>query len=384
MERLQLHRDLRREILRGHPWVYAKALKTFAHKGTARLAVLEDKKGKFLALGILDPTSPLIFRVLSTERKTIDKIFFEDKFQRAWQRKQHLLTDENNSFRLLNGEGDETPGLICDVYGEWAVLQTDGKQLHEFWNLPHLAEWLVSKKIVKHVYYKARGSDSMKSQWLTPPGSLSAEFLERGICWRADIERGQKTGFFLDQRINRQVIRQMARGQRVLNLFSYTGGFSVSAGKGGATHVTSVDLSSPAIAMCNEHWQLNGLENSKHTAIAANVFDFLQDQKAKYDIVVVDPPSFAPSEASVESATASYIKIFSESAKVVESGGLLALASCSSHITFEMFYEIVTESLSKARKKAQVLKILGQPEDHPFPLACPELRYLKFFLLGTS
>jgi 23S rRNA (cytosine1962-C5)-methyltransferase len=209
-------------------------------------------------------------------------------------------------------------------------------------------------------------------------------FLENGIQFTADIVQGQKTGFFLDQRENRQAIKNIAKGRQVLNVFGYTGGFSVHAGLGGATAVTTVDIAAPALKAAEEHWQLNGLPSDKHISVRADAFEFLAEaaQKRKsWDLVVVDPPSFAPSKEAVDKAITAYQNLIAAAAAVTTSDGLLAAASCSSHIDLPTFLNICEEAISKARRQATLLRVNGQPPDHPTPLPLPEFRYLKFVLI---
>lgn len=381
---LKLIRDLSRDIKRGHPWVYRSALKTPLPQKTGVYSLL-DKKGQFLARGIFEKDSPLAFRVVSFKRsQNLDSEFLINRIHESLQGRSQFSSGSTNGFRLLNGEGDGLPGLICDVYSDVAVLQTDGQQLDQVWDLHLLSEILTDSKIVKFVVSKPQKKKG-PAIWLgDSPEESKIQFSENGIQWTSQVIDGQKTGFFLDQRNSREWIRGQALNAEVLNLFSYSGGFSVSAGVGGAQSVTSVDISTSAIELAEAHWALNELVPSKHNGIAMDVFDYLTQQEQKFDIVIVDPPSFAPSQASVKNAIQSYVHIFSQAATKVKPGGLLALSSCSSHINFEIFYDICIESISKARRRGRVKTVQGQPEDHPFPLACPELRYLKFFALQLN
>lgn len=372
-------RNLTRSLLQGHPWVYREALGPVPHLAESGLAHLYDQKGRLLASGYFDRQSPLAFRTLCTEKK-VGTNDIALKLKKALDLRLSLVTSDNNSFRLINGEGDGLAGLVCDVYGDTAVLQTDGEGLAQFWNLKEIAQWVQDHLDIKNVFYKKR---SGPGSHLVGKASESVLIKENSMKFDVDVLEGQKTGFFLDQRDNRQLIKKISDNKNVLNLFSYTGGFSVAAGVGGAIKVTSVDISSPAIEAANKNWRFNNLPG-EHRGVAANVFDFLQETREKYDLIVVDPPSFAPSEDLVEKATASYVEIFSKAIKTLVPGGQIALSSCSSHISQELFMEICQKSVSKARAQGQVVYVGGQPLDHPFPLACPELRYLKFVLLRVT
>ena len=218
-------------------------------------------------------------------------------------------------------------------------------------------------------------------------GAAPAEpvrFRENGLHFQADLVQGQKTGFFFDQRDNRGRSRRLAKGRSVLNLFAYTGGFSVYAGANGATEVTSVDLAKPAMEEAERNWLLNGLPPERHHASRPTPSSSWRrpgPRKRSWDLVVVDPPSFAPAERHVAKALASYQALFAAALQVLAPGGIAALSSCSSHVSPQMFFELTEAAVSKARRRATVLGVYGQPADHPFPLACRELQYLKFLLL---
>jgi 23S rRNA (cytosine1962-C5)-methyltransferase len=202
--------------------------------------------------------------------------------------------------------------------------------------------------------------------------------------FEVNLLHGQKTAFFLDQRDNRLRIRSWAKERTVLNLFGYTGGFSVYAGAGGAREVTTVDSADAAIKTSNRNWKKNGFEESRHHGITADAFEFLEEAKKEkkyWDLVIVDPPSFAPGKHHIEKAKGAYLSVLVSALQVTSSHGIFAASSCSSHISPALFLEICEEAVSKAKRRATVLGIYGQPEDHPFPLACTELQYLKFVLL---
>jgi 23S rRNA (cytosine1962-C5)-methyltransferase len=195
---------------------------------------------------------------------------------------------------------------------------------------------------------------------------------------------GQKTGFFLDQRDNRAYLGPIASQRHVLNLFGYTGGFSVSAGLGGAESVTTVDIAAPALQLADNHWQINNLPVNRHHTVHADVFSYLADmdrEKKRWEMVIVDPPSFAPSRNSVSKARTAYKSLIAAATNVTTHNGVLAVASCSSHITLPAFMELCERGVSQARRRATVLRVLGQPADHPSPLPLPEFRYLKFILM---
>jgi len=386
---LRLNRDLARTIKRGHPWVYADALRELPRVQSGSSAVLLDnKKGQPVAVGFYDPASPLAFRVCDTNGETkLDERWAERRLRDALALRRGLFDATTTGYRLFNGEGDGVPGLVVDVYGDAAVLKLDGAGPCGFWDAPGIAAWLAEELTLTSVYErrKERGSEGRTLVGSTPTDPVS--FLEHGLKFTADVVRGQKTGFFLDQRENRHLVRQLARGRSLLNLFAYTGGFSVAAGCGGATQVTTVDLAKPAMDAAVEHWRLNELAESIHEPIATDAFEFLSEaarSRRRWEIVVIDPPSFAPNEESVSKAKAAYQTLIAGGARVTARGGLLAAASCSSHIDLPMFLGLCEEGVSEARRRATVLGLHGQPADHPTPLVLPEFRYLKFVLMRVE
>ncbi|MBE7556341.1 MAG: class I SAM-dependent rRNA methyltransferase [Anaerolineales bacterium] len=387
---LRLARDLTRSIKRGHPWVYAEALRQLppAPPGAPAL-LLDNKKGREIARGFYDPHSPLAFRVCTTAPgEKLNERWAQKRFERALALRRMLFDRRTTGFRMFNGEGDGLPGLVCDIYGDGAVLQLDGAGPSGFWHAPGIAEWLAQALPVKWVYERSRVEGTIVGHsWLGETPSAPVHFLENGVSFAVDVVRGQKTGFFLDQRDNRQKIREVAAGRRVLNGFGYTGGFSIYAGLGGARHVTTVDLAAPALAAAQANWALNDLPPAMHEAVAADAFEFLAEaagQETFWDLVIVDPPSFAASQAAVPKAIAAYQKLIGAAAGVTAPDGLLAAASCSSHVGLEAFLRACEEGISLARRKATALYLGGQPADHPTPLALPEFRYLKFVLMRVE
>ena len=234
---------------------------------------------------------------------------------------------------------------------------------------------------IESVVYKPHQKLEMKAHQLSgvKKDFTNFEFMENGISYIADLINGAKTGFFIDQRDNRKLIKKLSKDKEVLNLFSYTGGFSLSAAQGGAKKITSVDIAPMAIKDIARNMQLNQFSCIQEN-ICQDVFEWLESSNQTYEIVITDPPSFAPNEKAITNAKAAYEKVFIESIKKVRSCGYFAASSCSAHLSFEDFEQICIEAISKARRRAKVLEIKGQPIDHPYPLALKEMRYLKFFL----
>lgn len=400
---LRLVKNLARDLKRGHPWIYKNALDPRSLPLKSGWYPLKDSKHQQLAYGLFDKGSDLAFRVFALGKMKEPEALVQRRLQQAYGLRQSLISEETTGVRLIHGEGDLLPGLVVDVFGGTVVLQVDGQELERVWDLEMISEKLRSilpEALCQRLLYKPQ-SGKGEARWIWGEdlkekrdhqigvgregdgkwGRAEAQFLEHGLRWTADVFKGQKTGFFLDQRENRKLIRNLSFEKTVLNVFCYTGGFSIAAGAGGAKRVVSVDISRPAIEAAKRHWTLNELAEASHEAVAVNAFDYFEGSSESFDLVIVDPPAFATSRAAVEKARMSYEKIFAEAAKKVVPGGLLALSSCSRPVDFEIFYDIVIQSLSKARRVGQVVHVSGQPMDHPFPHICPELRYLKFFLL---
>lgn len=386
-QRLKLTRDLVKHIKRGNPWVFSDAIEKLK-VAEGSYGILASHKNEVVAHGFYSPSINLAFRVLMIGDKKFSDNEVVIRMARAIKNKKHLLTLENKCFRVFNGEGDDLPGLVADYYAGVVVLKLDGTAAEAFWIKEQIANYFMEQNVipVKCVYYKRKNNEEEKGLILAGECNnlTDLEFLENGVKFRTNIIDAAKTGFFLDQRENRNFIRSIAKEKTLLNLFGYTGGFSVYAGLGGATKVTTVDIAAKAIKASELNWEINLLASEMHEAICVDAFDFVKEaveQKKQWDIVIADPPSFAPNQKSVETAKEAYIKIFADSLKLVKDGGFFAASSCSGHINTEMFLDLVQEALSASKRRGKVLLVKGQPEDHPYPLALPEMRYLKFVYL---
>lgn len=390
IETIELKRDVTKHLKQGHRWIFAncfddgRAVKSGVH--------LLTFKGEALALGIWQGDTQLRFRVLVLAEEPIFRknnmkrsleLYFETQWRKAVAIRKTFDLTVTNSFRLINGEGDGLPGLIVDIYNDTAVIKHDHAIMEKTWNAPVIAEKIQAEfPQIKCVYLKRRNDADEKGTNIVGTLAPEVQFLENGVLFASNIRDAAKTGFFLDQRDNRKMIQHFAKDKTVLNLFSYTGGFSIFAAKGGAKEVTSVDIAKVAIQAVARNFEINELKTIHHD-IATDAFEYLEQQnleKKKYDLVITDPPSFAPNEKSVEQAKAAYTKVFANSIKLVNPEGLFAASSCSSHISSKDFMEICKESFSRARKKATLVYVGGQPVDHPYPSAMEELRYLKFAL----
>lgn len=386
--RIQLNKDLVRNIKRGHAWLFSNAIETVQGPAGSVGILIDRKTDDRLASGIYDPDHPLPLRICRTEHPfSLDDEWMHQTLSRALSLRSDYFDENTTGYRLVAGEGDGLPGLIVDRYDSTAVLKLDSGGPEAFYQPQGIADWLTShlpiERVVQRFRQRGRAGEVLQGSFPEEP----IPFLENRNRFSADVIHGQKTGFFLDQRDNRQLIQRLARHKTVLNLFSFNGGFSVAAGQGGAQSVISVDIAPAAIEAANAHWQANNLNTSLHTGHTEDCFQFLeQATRAKqcWDIVICDPPSFAPSENARPQALAAYARLAQLASKVTKPGGLLALASCSSHVDHDTFLANSFDALGRARRKATLLADRGLPIDHPTPLAMPELRYLKFLLFRLN
>jgi len=378
-----------RAVALGHPWIYDRALGPTALPAGAVVEVHADAP---LGSGFVDPTSPIRVRMLARDPAAI----IDDGFCRARaaaaatrRRGQPALAD-TDAVRAIHGENDALPGLTIDVYAGTAVVVFDGGAAAALWRprLPAILAGLGDGGLaVRATWVRgvrgARGADARDGG----DGGPTVPIVEHGARFTVDVRAGQKTGFFLDQRGNRARIAALAGGTRVLNLFAYTGGFSVAAGRAGAAAVTSVDIAPAAIAAADRHWRDNGLPADRHRAVAADCFDFLAaaaGRGERWDVVVVDPPSFAASEAARPAGLAAYQRLNLAALAVTSPGGLLVAASCSSHVTERDLRGVLAEVGAAAARSLVVVEARGHDPDHPTLPAFPEGQYLKLLIAATG
>jgi 23S rRNA (cytosine1962-C5)-methyltransferase len=387
---LRISRAAAAAVRRGHPWVFRDGVlrppKALASGSSVEVA---DEQGEILARGLWDADSPIAVRVFDRARgASIEAGTLAGAIVRAIARRDGRFDDATTAYRLANGEGDRVPGLVLDRYGDVAVARLDT----DAWE-PHLAK--VARALSKPL--AERGVRSLARRVDAAAGERKIDVLwgpeppdrvlvrEHGVAMEVDLSFGQKTGAFLDQRENRARVRALARGRaRALNLFSYAGGFSIAAALGGADHVTSVDVAAAAHATAQRTFRANGVDPAAHAFVSADAFAFLDQAKARgerFDLVISDPPSFAPSERAKPKAIASYRRLHAAAASVLAPGGVFCAASCSSHVTAEDFLSTLDDA-SLGRSDLRLLDLFGQPEDHPSLPAWPEGRYLKLAVLG--
>jgi 23S rRNA (cytosine1962-C5)-methyltransferase len=383
-------------LRQGHPWVYADSIKHQNRPGTAgELAVIYDRQDRFLAIGFFDPDSPIRVRVLHTgEPITLDAAWWAKRLQAALDRRQPLFDEQTTGFRWINGESDGWPGLVLDRYADTLVL----KLYTASW-LQRLAEVqaLVLKalaparlvlRLSRNVQAAASLSNLSDGMILHGP-SLAGPvvFLESGLRFEADVVRGQKTGFFLDQRENRRHVGTLARGTRVLNAFSFSGGFSLYAARGGAARVTDLDISAHALDSSRRNFGLNAsvpaIAACSHTLEQADTFDWLAAQRrTEFDLVILDPPSLAKRESERHRAIAAYQRLITMAIPLLAQNATLVACSCSAHVSETEFFNAVRKAAALSRRRFAELSTTAHAPDHP--AAFPEARYLKSIYLRFS
>ncbi len=369
----------------GHPWIFSDALRHDRNLQAGAVVDVYNRDDQFIARGILEPDSHLRLRVWTLRQDVaVDEQLLEKRIRAALKRRT-FPNHATNGFRLLNGEGDRIPGLVCDIYDKIGVLRPDGLAA-ERWVEPARR---IIEKLLPITHWAIRRSEIYRegnpaAMWLdNAPEDTELTFLEHDITFVVDPIDGQKTGFFLDQRANRQRIAQLAAGKRVLNLFSYTGGFSVAAAMAGAAQTTTVDIAKPAVQAAHRHFELNGLYPEAHEFIAADVFDYLETlapQRAPFEIAICDPPSFAHKRQDFKKARAAYIRLFTKLLEAMPTSSTVALASCSSHIDRAAFLSIIAESAQTAECSLILSGVWGADTDHTTLPNFPEGDYLQFAL----
>jgi len=380
----------------GHPWVYSDSVLESNRAGqTGELVVIYDRKDRFLAVGLFDPDSPIRVRILHTGKpQTIDHAWWQVRLEQALARRRDLFDAQTSGYRLIHGESDGWPGLVLDRYDTTLVL----KLYTAAW-LPRLADTLallketvpgerivlrLSRNIQSIAENQVQYSDGQILHGQPPAGPVF--FLESGLRFEADVLRGQKTGFFLDQRENRREVETLARGRRVLNAFSFSGGFSVYAARGGAAAVTDLDISAHALAAAQRNFALNknfpGVAACRHATAQGDAFDWLAASTAKFDLAVLDPPSLAKRAAEREGALRAYERLATLGIVRLAPGGILVAGSCSAHVPAEDFFDTVRRAAAKSGRKFAELKTLRHPPDHP--AGFKEAEYLKVIYLKFS
>ncbi len=331
-------------------------------------------------------------RILAWGDTAIDEAFYRDRLEQAWRVRQALglIRPDNNSFRLIHGEGDFLPGLVVDVYGSTAVIQAHSPGMHFARKIIAQALVELPAGVIKNVYYKSETTLPYKAHLDPENQYLIGEFdtdvaLENGLKFHVDWLRGQKTGFFVDQRENRSLLERYSAGRRVLNMFCYTGGFSFYAMRGGAQLVHSVDSSGKAVSLTERNVELNYPGDERHKAFAQDAFDFLDNiEPDAYDLIILDPPAFAKHKSALKNALIGYRRLNAKAFAKIQSGGVLFTFSCSQAVSKEQFRLAVFSAAAQSRRKVRILHQLTQPADHPINIYHPEGEYLKGLVLWVE
>lgn len=381
-----------RSIRSGHPWLFESSIVKQSHEGeSGDLAVIFDQNKKFLAIGLYDPFSPIRVRVLHVGKSTtINEQWFTDKIANCHQKRAFLLEQDTNGYRVISGENDGLPGLVVDRYAETLVVKiyTAAWVKHLDAVLAALLAEIPAERVVLRMNRLAQQDKSLlfglcnADVLYGAPLNGVVVFKENGVYFESDPIHGQKTGFFLDQRDNRARVEAISQHRDVLNVFSYTGGFSLYAARGGAKSVTSLDISKPAIEGSVRNFELNfddeTVRNCPHEYIADDAFKAmasLRKEGKSFDVVIIDPPSFAKKKEEIKGAIAAYSQLVKLGLGLLRRGGTLVMASCSSRVGADEFFEMVMRSASEVKRPLRELERSQHAVDHP--IGFPEGAYLK-------
>ncbi len=377
-------------VLRFHPWIFSGAIqKTLGNPAEGDIVECFSSSGNYLATGHCMPGS-LAVKLFTFKKQEIDKHFWFSKILEAWQVRKSLgLTDNphTNTYRLVHNEGDNLPGLIVDVYGEMAVLQAHNSGMHDIRHTLADAILEVSEKRITSIYDKSAEAMHKMTGRKVEDGFLAGntgdcEVLENGHRFHINTVTGQKTGFFVDQRENRDLFARYSKDRSVLNMFGYTGGFSVYAAKAGAVLVHTVDSSAPAISLAAENMKLNGFDSADYACFTADARKYIESmEQGKYDLIVLDPPAYAKNVASRIQALKGYRTINAMALAKIKSGGVLFTFSCSQVVDRQMFTSAVTAAAIDAGRQVRIIQHLSQPPDHPVNIFHQEGEYLKGLVL---
>ena len=375
-------------LKRFHPWVFSGAIQAI-EEGIEEgdTVCLVNRNGDFIAVGHSQAGS-IAVRVVTFEDREIDDDFWHSRISSALKMRQSIgIADSpsNNTYRLVHGEGDNLPGLIIDVYGDTAVMQAHSIGMHKV--RKEIAKALVDvmESRISNVYYKSETTlpfmDATDMNGFIYGGSDNNVALENGLKFRVDWLKGQKTGFFVDQRENRSLLEKYAAGKRVLNMFCYTGGFSFYAMRGGAQLVHSVDSSAKAIDLTRENVSLNFPGDQRHEAFCEDAFKYLEKAGDNYNLIILDPPAFAKHRGALHNALKGYTRLNQKAFEKIERGGILFTFSCSQVVTKDHFRNAVFTAAALAKRNVRILHQLHQPADHPINIYHPEGEYLKGLVL---
>ncbi len=383
LPRIILKRGKEKPVLRGHPWVFSGAVaRVEGEVSPGEVGKVYSQGGQFLGLGQINPLSQIIVRLLTQKKEELGKSFFRNRFSRAAFLRKDWSGGRTNAYRVVNGEGDFLPGLIADRYGETLVLQclTAGMDRLKEMFINLLVKELRPQSIYERSDVMTRNEEGLAERSGLLYGKDIPEWVEieeHGCRFRVDVKKGQKTGFYLDQRENRFSLREFSKGKKILDCFSYTGAFSIHAGSGGAKDFTLIDSSQEALAIAEEHFRLNQLEKIPHRLIRGDVFEVMRGIEPGYDIVILDPPPFAKKKGHLPGASKGYKDLNLWAFRLLNKEGLLFTFSCSHHMSRDLFQKIVFSAALDSGKCVQLIGRMGHPWDHPINICHPEGEYLK-------
>lgn len=389
MKTIRLRKGKEESLQRHHPWVFSGAIQSLPEGlEEGDLVIVETSSGETVGVGQWQIGS-IAVRMLLFGATALPDDFFAVRLRNAWQMRKdlNLIRPDNDAFRLVHGEGDYLPGLIVDVYGNTAVMQAHTPGIHFMRRRIAGALTELPGLPIKNVYYKSETTLPYKAHLDPVNEYLVGDFdgalaTENGLRFNIDWLRGQKTGFFLDQRENRSLLQQYAHGRKVLNMFCYTGGFSVYALRGNAQLVHSVDSSTKAIALTEANVDLNFPGDKRHEAYATDAFRFLDDMEdSAYDLIILDPPAFVKHRGAIQNGLRGYRRLNTAALRKIAPGGILFTFSCSQLVNKDMFRMSVFSAAEQAGRKVRILHQLTQAPDHPVDICHPEGEYLKGLVL---
>lgn len=386
---IRLRNGKEESLLRRHPWVFSGAIASLpSDVEEGDIVKVYSHDGRVLGVGHYQIGS-IAVRILEFGTDTLADDFYFNRLHNAYglRKALGLIREDNNCYRLVHGEGDFLPGLIVDIYGDTAVMQAHSPGMHFARRIIADALTRLPEANVRNVYYKSETTLPYKAA-LDPEneyliGGYDGNIaIENGLKFNIDWLKGQKTGFFVDQRENRKLLEQLSHGRKVLNMFCYTGGFSVYAMRGGAKSVDSVDSSTKATALTDANIELNFPGDQRHHTYDRDAFKFLAEMESdKYDLIILDPPAFAKHRGAIKNGLIGYRKLNAKAFEKIKSGGILFTFSCSQAITREMFRMAVFTAATKSGRNVRILHQLSQPADHPIDISHPEGEYLKGLVL---
>ena len=387
-KKIKLKRGKEDSLGRFHPWIFSGAIARIEPRIEEGDTVeVCSSTGDFLAVGHYQIGS-IAVRILDFGKREIGESFYTERLSQAYllRKSLGLIRPDNNAFRLVHGEGDFLPGLVVDIYDRTAVVQAHSPGMHYARNMIADALLNIADGLIENVYYKSETTLPYMAQLDSRDGYIKGGFqtniaIENGLKFHVDWLRGQKTGFFVDQRANRALLEHYSHGRAVLNMFCYTGGFSFYAMRGGARLVHSVDSSAKAIQLTTANVELNFPGDPRHQAFEQDAFRFLNDIDGRYDLIILDPPAFAKHKSALRNALVGYRKLNAKAFEKILPGGILFTFSCSQAVSKEQFRMAVFSAAAASGRRVRILHQLTQPEDHPINIYHPEGEYLKGLVL---